>query len=174
MPTRRSALFSDPGHRSCKREISLGRRASKRRPKKRSPTLKDVYGGLVSELQPDTGVRGATFAPGGFGPARVHMLGAGWRRAHRLAGALAPACSLETRLDPNLPLDREEKSAIVKSVDANVPPDQPPSTVDSPASQDLRRWLSATGIASVTFTPPLSAQASVTSPGCGVTPSGLT
>jgi len=87
--------------------------------------------------------------------------------------AIVPAAQIVAK-DPALPLDREEKSAIVKSVDANVPPDQPPSTVDSPASLILWRGLSATGIVFEPFTPFLSEPSSVTSPGCGVTPSGLT
>jgi hypothetical protein len=99
--------------------------------------------------------------------------GAGWRRAHRLASyAILPAPSSAIGCD--LPIDMGENSAIVKSVDANVPPDQPPSTVDSPATLNLWRGLSATGITFETSTFPSSAQASVTSPGCGVTPHGLT
>ena len=50
-----------------------------------------------------------------------------------------------------------EKSAIVKSVDANVPPDQPPSPVtivDSPATLILWRGLSATGITFRSFNVP--------------------
>lgn len=104
--------------------------------------------------------------------------GAGWRRAQRLASyAILPAASLT--LTPlaavcEIPIDMSENSAIVKSVDANVPPDQPPSTVDSPATLILWRGLSATGITFETPTFPSSEQASVTSPGCGVTPYGLT
>lgn len=109
--------------------------------------------------------------------------GAGWRRAHRLAsyGILPPASRTLTPLSLTpltvgceLPIDMGESSAIVKSVDANVPPDQPPSTVDSPATLNLWRGLSATGITFEALTFPSSVQASVTSPGCGVTPSGLT
>ena len=42
----------------------------------------------------------------------------------------------ERALSPSqkFPLDMAEKSAIVKDVDANVAPDQPPSTPDSAAS----------------------------------------
>ena len=99
--------------------------------------------------------------------------GAGWRRAHRLASyAILPAPPLTTGCE--IPIDMGEKSAIVKSVDANVPPDQPPSTVDSPATLILWRGLSATGITFQTSTFPFTEQASVTSPGCGVTPHGLT
>jgi hypothetical protein len=104
--------------------------------------------------------------------------GAGWRRAHRLASyALLPSASvaaLAAEIRCEIPIDMGESSAIVKSVDANVPPDQPPSTVDSPATLNLWRGLSATGITFETSTFPSSAQASVTSPGCGVTPHGLT
>lgn len=101
--------------------------------------------------------------------------GAGWRRAHRLASyALLPATSIPLTAGCEIPIDMGENSAIVKSVDANVPPDQPPSTVDSPATLILWRGLSATGITFETSTSPSSAQASVTSPGCGVTPHGLT
>lgn len=101
--------------------------------------------------------------------------GAGWRRAHRLASyALLPASSLPTEIRCEIPIDMGESSAIVKSVDANVPPDQPPSTVDSPATLNLWRGLSATGITFQTSTFPFTEQASVTSPGCGVTPHGLT
>jgi hypothetical protein len=105
----------------------------------------------------------------------MHRGGAGWRRANRLASyVLLPAASLKPESACELPLDMGEKSAIVKSVDANVPPDQPPSTVDSPATLILWRGLSATGITFETPTSPSSTQASVTSPGCGVTPYGLT
>ncbi len=102
--------------------------------------------------------------------------GAGWRRAHRLASyALLPSPSLmATEIRCEIPIDMGESSAIVKSVDANVPPDQPPSTVDSPATLILWRGLSATGITFQTSTSPSSVQASATSPGCGVTPHGLT
>ena len=102
--------------------------------------------------------------------------GAGWRRAHRLASyAILPAASLTLATAVcELPIDMGENSAIVKSVDANVPPDQPPSSVDSPATLNLWRGLSATGITFETSTFPSSEQASVTSPGCGVTPHGLT
>lgn len=101
--------------------------------------------------------------------------GAGWRRAHRLASyAILPSPSLATEIRCEIPIDMGESSAIVKSVDANVPPDQPPSTVDSPATLILWRGLSATGITFETSTFPSSAQVSVTSPGCGVTPHGLT
>lgn len=101
--------------------------------------------------------------------------GAGWRRAHRLASyAMLPASSPTAEIRCEIPIDMGESSAIVKSVDANVPPDQPPSTVDSPATLILWRGLSATGITFETPTYPSSAQASVTSPGCGVTPHGLT
>jgi len=119
-------------------------------------------------------VRGNVFAPAGHRLANRSLLGAGWRRASRLAGLSAALTPAETLLETVLPLDRGEKSAIVKSVDANVPPDQPPSTVDSPASRTFLCGLSATGFAFESFTPPLSERASVTSPGCGVTPSGLT
>lgn len=106
--------------------------------------------------------------------------GAGWRRAQRLASyAILPASSAAAEIRCEIPIDMGEKSAIVKSVDANVPPDQPPSPVDgnivdSPATLNLWRGLSAAGITFETPTSPSSAQASVTSPGCGVTPYGLT
>jgi hypothetical protein len=106
--------------------------------------------------------------------------GAGWRRAQRLASyAILPSPSLAAEIRCEIPIDMGESSAIVKSVDANVPPDQPPSTslgnnVDSPATLNLWRGLSATGITFEALTFPSSAQASVTSPGCGVTPHGLT
>ena len=107
-------------------------------------------------------------------------LSAGWRRAYRLSGWGLKLPASEMAHEASDPLDRGEKSAIVKRVDANVPPDQPPSTVDSP-SRVTRLGLSATGfafhasvVASVfpVTTPP--AQFSAASPGCGVTPSGLT
>jgi hypothetical protein len=101
--------------------------------------------------------------------------GAGWRRANRLASyTILPTSPVAAEIRCELPIDMGENSAIVKSVDANVPPDQPPSTVDSPATLDLWRGLSATGITFEALTSPFSAQASVTSPGCGVTPHGLT
>jgi hypothetical protein len=104
-------------------------------------------------------------------------LSAGWRRAYRLSGQLAAVGPSLGIHEGSLPLDMGEKSAIVKSVDASVPPEQPPSTVDSP-SRVPGLGLSATGIAfdvsaaSITTSP--SAQVSAASPGCGVTPSGLT
>ena len=119
-------------------------------------------------------MRGATRVPGSFGSLPHARHGAGWRRADRLVGySIVPAAPIVAK-DPNLPLDSGEKSAIVKSVDANVPPDQPPSTVDSPVSLILWRGLSATGIVFEPSTLSPSRQSSVTSPGCGVTPPGLT
>jgi hypothetical protein len=104
-------------------------------------------------------------------------LSAGWRRAYRLAGPhAAPGLSTPAREVAD-PLDMGEKSAIVKCVDASVPPEQPPSTVDSP-SRVPRLGLSAIGTAFdlpsafVTILP--LTQVSAASPGCGVTPSGLT
>jgi len=102
-------------------------------------------------------------------------LSAGWRRADRLSGwGIRPSVSEMAHKTSN-PLDSGEKSAIVKSVDVNVPPDQPPSTVDSP-SRASRLGLSATGIAIASHIPlnPSPAQVSVVSPGYGVTPPGLT
>jgi hypothetical protein len=43
------------------------------------------------------------------------------------------------RSEVKFPLDMGEKSAIVKIVDVNVAPDQPPSTLDSVASAAVRR-----------------------------------
>ena len=103
--------------------------------------------------------------------------GAGWRRAYRLAGRLDAVAVHESQNGLSIPLDRGEKSAIVKTVDVNVPPDQPPSTPDSPASVDLCLGLSATGIAFTVFEPfafPSPSVVSRSHPGCGVTPSGLT
>src|SRR6185369_4341461 len=131
---------------------------------------------LASQLHLRAVVRRVGFPPAGFrfvshgGP-----LSAGWRRAYRLSGwGLKPTAS-EMAHEASNPLDRGEKSAIVKSVDVNVPPDQPPSTVDSP-SRALRLGLSATGIAIASRSPlnPSPTQASVASPGYGVTPPGLT
>jgi hypothetical protein len=129
---------------------------------------------LVSYLHYVNVVRGNVFAPASHRSAGRTLLGAGWRRASRLAGLSAALIPGETLREAALPLDRGEKSAIVKSVDATVPPDQPPSTVDSPASRTFLCGLSASGFAFESSTPPLSERASVTSPGCGVTPSGLT
>jgi hypothetical protein len=123
-------------------------------------------------------MNGAVFAPGEFRAlSHTGRLSPGWRRAYRLAGAsLALGKPADARAGAD-PLDMGEKSAIVKSVDASVPPEQPPSTVDSP-SRVSRLGLSATGIAfdlpSAPVTTHLSAQVSAASPGCGVTPSGLT
>ena len=123
---------------------------------------------LVPELHSDSGVRGATRDPRGFGP--MSRGGAGWRRAHRLASyAILPSASLATEIRCEIPIDMGENSAIVKSVDANVPPDQPPSIPDSPAPI-FPCGLSASGIAFEPSTFPPLQQASVASPGCGVTP----
>ena len=105
--------------------------------------------------------------------------GAGWRRAHRLASyGIVPAASLTLTpltMSCELPIDMGENSAIVKSVDANVPPDQPPSIVDSPAPLNLWRGLSATGVTTFEASASLvSAPSPAASPGCGVTPPGLT
>src|SRR4051795_1652480 len=102
---------------------------------------------LAPLLQLRAVVRRAGLPPAGFrSVSHGGPLSAGWRRAYRLSGwGLKPSAS-EIAHKASNPLDREEKSAIVKSVDANVPPDQPPSTVDSP-SRASRLGLSATGIA---------------------------
>lgn len=110
--------------------------------------------------------------------------GAGWRRAHRLAsyGILPPAslAMLAAEIRCEIPIDIGENSAIVKSVDANVPPDQPPSpihgnNVDSPAPLNLWRGLSATGVTTFEASASsVSAPLPAASPGCGVTPPGLT
>jgi len=128
---------------------------------------------LVSELHRQRGMGKALGSAAGRGASRGGRLAAGWRRADRLsvrgaASAVPPA----TRSAK--PLDSGQKSAIFNNVEANVPPDQPPSSVDSPLSTTSRRGLSATGIAFPVSTTPPPAQASVTIPGCGVTPPGLT
>src|SRR6478609_1920854 len=136
---------------------------------------------LASQLHLRAGVRRTGFPTAGFRPvSHGGPLSAGWRRAYRLSGWGVKPSASEMANKVSNPLDREEKSGIVKSVDANVPPDQPPSTVDSP-SRAPRLGLSATGIAIASPVPgfhPSSgsspAQLSVASPGCGVTPSGLT
>jgi hypothetical protein len=131
---------------------------------------------LASQLHLRAVVRRTGFPTAGFRPvSHGGPLSAGWRRAYRLSGWGVKPSASEMPNKVSNPLDREEKSAIVKSVDANVPPDQPPSTVDSP-SRAPRLGLSATGIAiaSGRFLNPSSAQVSVASPGCGVTPPGLT
>jgi hypothetical protein len=104
-------------------------------------------------------------------------MGAGWRRAYRLAGRLDTLAVYECHKEEPIPLDRGDKSGIVNAVDLNVPPDQPPSTWDSPASVDLRLGLSGVGIAFEALTPsPFfpPAQFPVTMPVAVVTPSGLT
>ena len=125
-----------------------------------------------------SGMRGAVFAPGSFrAVSHTGRLSAGWRRAYRLSSQSAALGTSEGAREGAIPLDMGEKSAIVKCVDANVPPEQPPSTVDIP-SRVPGLGLSAIGIAfdspSASLPPPRSAQASAASPGCGVTPSGLT
>jgi len=52
----------------------------------------------------------------------------------------------ESQKEGAVPLDTREKSGIVNAVDVNVPPDQPPSTRDSPSPEILRLGLSVTGI----------------------------
>ena len=131
---------------------------------------------LASLLHLRAVVRRVAFTPGSFRPvSHGGPLSAGWRRAYRLSGRETGPAAHEIAHEASDPLDSREKSAIVKSVDVNVPPDQPPSTVDSP-SRAPRLGLSATGIAIVSRIPlnPPPAQVSVASPGCGVTPSGLT
>lgn len=125
-----------------------------------------------------SGMRGAVFAPGSFrAVSHTGRLSAGWRRAYRLSSQSAALGTSEGAREGAIPLDMGEKSAIVKCVDANVPPEQPPSTVDSP-SRVPGLGLSAIGTAfdspSASLKAHRSAQASAASPGCGVTPSGLT
>ena len=129
-----------------------------------------------------SGMRGAVFAPGSFrAVSHTGRLSAGWRRAYRLSSQSAALGTSEGAREGAVPLDMGEKSAIVKCVDANVPPEQPPSTVDSP-SRVSGLGLSATGTALGFSSPPVSvpsivspsAQFSAAIPGCGVTPSGLT
>ena len=104
---------------------------------------------------------------------RGGKLVAGWRRAERLSGRGAAAASPASIKTPSIsPLDSGEKSAIFDCMDAAVPTDRPPSSVDSPLSTTSRRGLSATGIAFDPPSPP--SQLPVTSPGPGVTPPGLT
>jgi len=118
-------------------------------------------------------MRGAVSAPGGFRSFPRKSLTAGWRRADLLRGAVLQ--SRERSREALIPLDSEENSATLKAVDANVPPDQPPSTPDNPAARSLLLGLSASGTAFEPFTFPLSSpSASVTISGCGVTPPGLT
>jgi hypothetical protein len=109
---------------------------------------------LVTDLHYLALMRGVVTAPLGFRSMRHQgVAGAGWRRAYRLASRLDAAAVHEMQNRPSNPLDSGEKSGIVKAVDVNVPPDQPPSTSDSPAIVDLRLGLSALGIAFVAFTP---------------------
>jgi hypothetical protein len=126
---------------------------------------------LVLELHWHMDVRGVVFAPGGFRSVARSGLVAGWRRADRLRGGQHPQ---EGKTTSALPLDSREKSGTLKSVDVKVPPDQPPSTPDSPALRDLSLGLSAIGSASKPSTFFLPAQSSAAISGCGVTPPGLT
>src|SRR5215218_8192818 len=168
--------------------IPVVRALKKGRPHRAAPTGQCLVSRLSatpcevgSGIALKTGVNGAVLAPGGFRPAsHSGRLSAGWRRAYRLSGRITELTASDSSREGANPLDRGDKSAIVKSVETNVPPDQPPSTVDSP-SRVTRLGLSATGSAfhasvvasafPVTIPP---AQLSAASPGCGVTPSGLT
>jgi hypothetical protein len=175
------SAFSYPCREACK----LLLQAREKRPE--SPSVEPVAPfrnsprGVGSGIALKTGVRGTVLAPGGFRPAsHSGRLSAGWRRAYRLSGRITELTASDSSLEGADPLDRGDKSAIVKSVDANVPPDQPPSTVDSP-SRVIRLGLSASGsafhasvVASVFPVTIPPAQFSAASPGCGVTPSGLT
>jgi hypothetical protein len=121
-------------------------------------------------------VRGAVFASEGFRPTSRPDLGAGWRRADRLRGfgfhpdtAARPLAAAIL-----LPLDRGEKSARLNVVDANVPPDQPPSTPDSPALSILPLGLSDEPSVFATSTFSLLSRNSAAAAGCGVIPHGLT
>jgi hypothetical protein len=122
-------------------------------------------------------VRGAVFASEGFRPTSRPDLGAGWRRADRLRGfgshlgaVPRPAAAAAILL----PLDRGEKSARLNLVDANVPPDQPPSTPDSPALSILPPGLSDEPSVFATSTFSLLSRNSAAAAGCGVIPHGLT
>ena len=122
-------------------------------------------------------MRGAVFTPGGFRSIARPVLGAGWRRADRLRGfgSHLDAASRPPAAAIRLPLDRGEKSARLNVVDANVPPDQPPSTPDSPALSLLSLGLSddPSVFETSTFSLPFFRN-SATATGCGVIPSGLT
>ena len=178
------SAFSYPCREACKILLQARKKAAdcplitpRRSPSRLSATGCEVGSGIASK----TGVRGTVLAPGGFRPAsHSGRLSAGWRRAYRLSGRITELTASDSALEGADPLDRGDKSAIVKSVDANVPPDQPPSTVDSP-SRVIRLGLSAIGsafhasvVASVFPVTIPPAQFSAASPGCGVTPSGLT
>src|SRR5579872_2742359 len=144
-----------------------------RRPRNSAPS---GAAGLVSELHNRTGMRGVVCAPERFRSTPRPVLGAGWRRADRLRGfgshtdlaAIPSASALQ------FPLDRFEKSVRLNPVDANVPPDQPPSTPDSPALSLLSLGLSADPSVFETSTFSLPSRNSAAVGGCGVTPHGLT
>ncbi len=67
------------------------------------------------------------------------MVSAGWRRASRLTGRNALLDAPRPVTTPLLP--GAEEPVTRESLDSSVPPDQPPSSPDSPA--DLRPGLSA-------------------------------
>ena len=115
-------------------------------------------------------VRGAVFAPGGVrNVTRNGVIGAGWRRASRLTGRNA----LLDAPRPATPLfNGAEEPVARESLDSSVPPDQPPSSPDSPA--DLWPGLSASDPEFLCcLTLPLTAHASAATSGCEASPNGL-
>jgi hypothetical protein len=117
-------------------------------------------------------VRGVVFAPGGVRNLdRNGVIGAGWRRASRLTGrnALLDAPRPATPLFPGA-----EEPMARESLDSSVPPDQPPSTPDSPAAENLWPGLSASDPEFLCrLTLPLTAHTSAATSGCEASPNGL-
>ncbi|HEX6901551.1 MAG TPA: hypothetical protein VF789_17620 [Thermoanaerobaculia bacterium] len=114
-------------------------------------------------------MRGAVFAPGGVRNLnRNGVISAGWRRASRLTGrnALLDAPRPVTPLLPGA-----EEPMARESLDSSAPPDQPPSSLDSPA--DLRPGLSASDPEFLCLTLPLTAHSSAATSGCEASPNGL-
>lgn len=101
---------------------------------------------------------------------RTGVVGAGWRRASRLTGRNA---LLDAPLPATPLFNGVEEPKAREGLDSSVPPDQPPSTPDSPAAENLRPGLSAFDPKVLCLTLSLTAHASAATSGCKAPPDGL-
>ena len=100
------------------------------------------------------------------------MISAGWRRASRLTGRNALLDAPRPTPTPLLP--GAEEPAAHESLDSGAPPDQPPSSLDSPAAETHWPGLSAFDPEFLCrLTLPLTALASAATSGCEPPPDGL-